>query len=380
MAIDPLAKHDNKKREKATIKVTFLSMLINVVIAAGKIICGVIFGAISLVSDGFNNLSDCGTNIINIVAIGVSDKPADKEHPYGHARSEYVATLILSFIIIFVGLELFTLSIERIIEGEKSEFSIISVIMLCLGILAKLTMFILNRVEGKKHSSELLNATSVDSLCDIFASVAVLISLIIGKFTSFNPDGYAGALVAVIIFISGIRVLKRTSSELVGKSPSKETIDEIKRRLLSYEGIYGIHGLEVHNYVNKMYAIVHAEIDANIPVLAAHELIDKIENDFSKNTDVSLTIHLDPVILHDAETNRLSSTIDRMLKSIDKTFSLHDLRVIKCNTGTKLIFEVCVPCATNLSDDEILGSVYELLYDEFGLNFTYLVDIRRELT
>lgn len=378
MPADPLHKHNNIQKKKAAMKVTVLSMLLNVGVAAGKIICGAIFGAISLLADGFNNLSDSGSNIVNIIGIQVSEKPADKEHPYGHARGEYIATLIVSFIIIFLAFELFIQSIDTIISGNKAEFSILSVVILCVGILAKLVMFITNRMVGKKYSSELLIATSVDSLGDVLASVAVLISLIIGKYTSFEPDGYIGALVAVLIGVSGIKILKRTTSELIGGSLPPQLIDEIKKRLLSYEGIYGIHGLTVHNYVNKYFVTVHAEIDADIPVLAAHELIDKIEKDFEKDTDIYLTIHLDPVILHDNEANFLRAKVENLLRAIDPSLALHDFREIRRNLPV-LVFEVGVPFDLSRTDDELKDAIYQSLYAEFGIQYEYSVDIKREL-
>lgn len=378
MAEDPLHKHNDAEKKKAAMKVTLLSMILNVAVAAGKIVCGVIFGTISLLVDGFNNLSDSGSNIVNIVGIEMSSMPADKEHPYGHARGEYVATLVVSFIIIFLAFELFLQSIDRIFGGEKTEFSIISIIVLCVGIIAKAIMYTANRIVGKKYSSELLIATSVDSLGDVFASIAVLVSLIVGEFTPFDPDGYIGALVAILIGVSGIKILKRTTSELIGGSLPPHLVDEIKKRLLSYEGIYGIHGLTVHNYVNKYFATVHAEIDADIPVLAAHELIDKIEKDFEKDTDIYLTIHLDPVILHDSEANLLRTKVENLLRAVDPSIALHDFREIRRSLPA-LVFEVGVPFDLKRTDDELKNAIYESLYAEFGIQYEYSVEIKREL-
>lgn len=376
---DSLIKHDNAKRTTVTLKATVLSMVLNILLATGKIVCGIVFGAISVTADGFNNLSDCGSNVITVIGIKASSKPADKKHPFGHARSEYIAAMAASFMILLLAFELFTQSIDNIISGKVSEFSIISFAILITGIVVKSGMFVLNLVVGKKYSSEVLLATSVDSISDVFASLVVVISLIVGRFTSLNLDGYVGALVAVMIAISGFGILKRTVSKLIGESPTPELTAEIKRMLLSYDGIYGIHDLEIHNYVNKMYASVHAEIDAEIPVLAAHELIDKIERDFAQNTDIVLTIHLDPVVLHDIETTKLLGRVSDIIKNINSDFALHDFRVVKCESETKLIFEVGVPYEATQSDKEILNSLYEHLYGEFGLKYTYSPDIKREM-
>lgn len=372
-----MVKRDNHKRQKATFRATILSMILNVLLALSKIICGIVSGAISVLADGFNNLSDSGSNIITIIGIKASDMPADKEHPYGHARSEYIAAMAVSFLILFLAFELLIESVDKIIEGVSSEFSVISVIAISIGIAIKLFMFFFNRAIGIKYSSELLIATSVDSLSDVFASGVVLASILIERFTPFSPDGYVGCLVVIFIAASGIKVLKRTVSELIGESPDSEIIDEIKNRLLSYEGIYGVHNLSVHNYVNKYYASVHVEIDADLPILLAHELIDKIEKDFDNDTDVKLTIHLDPVILHDRETTILLQKTEDIVKKIDPSYIIHDFRIIKCTSITKVIFDVYVPYEDKRNDNDICKVISDELYEEFGVQYEYFITVDR---
>ncbi|MCH5164492.1 MAG: cation transporter [Clostridiales bacterium] len=376
---NPLVKRDNFNRQRATLKATVLSMLLNVLLAAGKIICGALFGAISVLADGFNNLSDCGSNIITVTGVKLSAKPADKEHPYGHARGEYIAAMAVAFIILLLAVELFSQSLDKIISGTGAEFSILAIVVLSVGIAVKLFMFFYNRHLGKKYSSEILLATAVDSISDVIASAVVLISIIVGHFTPLNPDGYIGCLVAVVIAISGIKILKRTISELIGESPSKELTDEIKKRLLCYEGIYGIHDLAVHNYVNKYYASVHVEIDADTPVLAAHELIDKIEKDFALSTDIDLTIHLDPVVLHDSEVIMIRQNVEEILKRLYPVFTMHDFRMVKSYDEYKIIFEVCVPYETKESNEQIIRNITDKLLAEYSLKYTFLITVEHDL-
>ena len=376
---NPLVKRDNSNRQRVTLKATVLAMLLNVFLAAGKIICGVIFGAISVLADGFNNLSDCGSNIITVTGVKLSAKPADKEHPYGHARGEYIAAMAVAFIILLLAVELFSQSLDKIISGTGAEFSVLALVVLSVGITVKLFMFFYNRHLGKKYSSEILLATAADSISDVIASAVVLISIVVGHFTSLTPDGYIGCLVAVVIAISGIKILKRTISELIGESPSKELTDEIKKRLLAYEGVYGIHDLAVHNYVNKYYASVHVEVDAETPVLAAHELIDKIEKDFALDTDIELTIHLDPVVLHDSEVIMLRQNVEEILKKLYPVFTMHDFRMVKSYDEYKIIFEVCAPYDTKETTEQIIRKITDELLAEYSLKYTFLITVEHDL-
>lgn len=377
MNFDAIAKSDKKRKHKVALGATVLSMALNIVLAVGKLVCGAIFGAISVLADGFNNLSDCGGNIITLIGVRVAAMPADKEHPFGHARGEYIAAMALSFLIILLGFELFVQSVESIVAGSGSEFSVISVVVLSVSIAVKTSMFFYNRHLGKKYSSEVLSATSIDSLGDALASSVVLVSLIIMKFTAFDPDGYVGCLVAVVIALSGFKVLRSTASEQLGKRPDKSVSEAIRRKLLSYDGIYGVHALTVHNYINKLYASVHAEIDADTTFLAAHELADTIEKDFAENTDVILTIHLDPVILHDDQTLELRSAVEKIISKYP-SYVIHDFREVQGKTP-KLIFELSVPLDTEASDKEIIRSVTYDLYGEFGSKYSWYISVDREI-
>lgn len=373
---DILKKTADPARQKTTIRTAIASMALNILLAAGKITGGVLSGAVSVIADGMNSLSDCGGNIIALIGAKASSKPADKEHPFGHARGEYVASAALSVLIIFLGLELFSQSIENILSGNRAQFTVVAAVALSVSVAVKAFMFVYSRRLGKKYSSQILLAASIDSLCDAIASAAALASLVTLKFTSFSPDGYVGCLIAVAIAVSGVKMLLGAISEQLGKRVDPAVADEIKRRLISYDGVYGIHALTVHDYVNHMYASVHLEVGADASFLAAHELADKIEQDFAVSTDVSLTVHLDPVVTDDPQTLKLRSLVETLLED---RYAIHDFRLVR-SVPMRLIFEVGVPYDEPLSDEEIKSAVIERLYGEFGCEYKYYVSIERETT
>lgn len=371
--LNPLSKRDNTKRNKQTIVAAIVSMSLNACLSALKIVLGVISGTISLVGDGLNNLSDCGSNLITVVGARMASKPADKEHPFGHARGEYVASICIAFLILLFAVELFSASMQKIIDGSSASGNA-PIIVLCIGIAVKLAMFVFNFALSKKYSSEILKATAIDSLCDVASSAVVLISLLLSQWLSLSLDGYAGCFVAVIIAISGIKVIKKPISELLGESPSKEITDEIEKRLLSYQGIRGIHDLTVHNYVNKYYASVHAEIDGNLDVLAAHEIVDAIEHDFAANTDVELIIHVDPIVANE-HTERLKNLICSIVARLDERFAVHDFRIIKRGNQDVLVFEVCVPFDTASSNESIQHDLLSVLSAELDSSYSFLITV-----
>lgn len=373
---NPLAKKDNVIRNKKTFISGVVAMCVNVALAALKIVCGALFGAISIIADGLNNLSDCGNNVVVIVGAKMSAKPADKEHPYGHARGEYVTAMVVAFSILVLAAELLLESAEKIYTGSTTEFSPLSIVVLSVGIAAKLLMFFFNRRTGKKYEAEIPLAIAADSIGDALSSALVLIGLIVSHFSGFSLDGYIGCLIALIIAISGIKIIKRTVSELLGESPNKQLTDEIKRTLLSYEGVFGIHDLAVHNYVNKLYASVHVEVNADISVLAAHELIDKIEKDFEQNTDISLTIHMDPVVLDDPAASLAKSKIEDVLSSLDGDFTMHDFRYI-AGVKPKAIFEITVPYEKNTAESQ--KAISAALDNALGENMSFSFTVEHEL-
>ncbi|MBE5755774.1 MAG: cation transporter [Clostridiales bacterium] len=347
----------NKKelsREKIGKISSIVGILANVILSVCKIVVGIVSGFISILADGLNNLSDCGSSAVAYVSFKMSSKPADKEHPYGHERIEYISSMAVAFVILIIAFELAKESIMNIISPKALEFSVIAVVVLALSILVKVLMFVFNRAMAKKINSDLLKATATDSLSDSISTSAVLLSVLIGKFTGLYIDGYVGVIVALLIAWSGIKILKETASKLIGQAPDRDLVLQIKTRILSRPEVLGIHDLNIYSYgPNKYFASVHIEVDANVDVIESHEVIDEIEREFLEETNVVLTGHLDPIVINDEEVNDLRKKVSFIVKDIDEEFSMHDFRIVRAVNYTNLIFEVAVPFETKLSDGEI---------------------------
>ncbi len=345
-------------RDKIGKKTSIIGIIANIALAAGKIVAGLLSGFISVVADGLNNLSDCGSSIVSFISFKMSSKPADKEHPYGHERIEYISSMIVAFLIMIIAFELVTESITKIINAMSAEFSIVILIVLIASIAVKCAMFFFYNHCAKKIDSQLLKASAVDSLSDCISTSVVLISVVIGKFTGLNIDGYAGLLVAVFIGIAGIKILKEVMSKLIGQAPDKEIFEKIKTKILSHEEVLGIHDLNVYCYgPNKYFASVHIELDAKMDGLTAHEIVDDIEKEFLQDTNVVLTGHHDPIVTDDAEVNKMRKKVNEIVLAIDKTFKMHDFRMVKGPNKTNIIFEIAVAFDTKIKDEEIINKV-----------------------
>lgn len=347
-------KKKETSREKIGVISSFVGICANIILSICKIVVGIVTGFISIMADGLNNLSDCGSSAVAYVSFKMSSKPADKEHPYGHERIEYISSMAVAFVILVIAFELAKESIMGIISPKALEFSVVAVIVLAVSILIKIGMFVFNNTMSKKINSDLLKATAVDSLSDSISTSAVLISVLVGKFTGVYIDGYVGVLVALLIAWSGIKILKETASKLIGQAPDRELVLQIKTRILSRPEVLGIHDLNIYSYgPNKYFASVHIEVDANVDVIESHEVIDEIEREFLEETNVVLTGHLDPIVINDEEVNELRKKVSFIVKDIDEEFSMHDFRIVRAINYTNLIFEVAVPFETKLSDAEI---------------------------
>ncbi|MBR7181674.1 MAG: cation transporter [Clostridia bacterium] len=344
-----------KKRERLGKMASLLGIAVNILLALGKIIVGSLFGAVSLVADGTNNLSDSFSNIISFISFKLSAKPADEEHPFGHERIEYILSMFVAFLILTVALDLVKESFAKIITPDTAAFSWLMVVVLAVSILAKLALFIVNRKIGKAIDSDILKATALDSVADSVSTAVVLIALFVSRFTGFNLDGYAGVLVSLFIGWTGINVLRETFSKLIGQAPSAEMIADIKKRVLAHPEVLGIHDLTVYSYgPNKYFASVHLELDAAVDVMISHELVDAIEREFITETNIVLTGHLDPVVTDDPELNTLREQIEALVTELDGSFTMHDFRMVKGPTRTNVIFDIAVPYACCLNKGEIV--------------------------
>lgn len=344
----------SEKRERYGKIASIVSILCNLVLAGAKILVGVLFGALSILADGLNNLSDCGSSVMSWVSFKLSNKPADKEHPFGHERLEYVLSMAVAFVILVIAFELLKESIGKIFNPTELEFSFLIIIVLVGSILVKLCLFFYNRAVAKKINSEILRATAADAISDCVSTFAVLIAIIIGKIAGVNLDGYAGVFVAFFVAYSGINVLKEPMSMLIGKAPDEQMVKSIKDRILAHNEVLGIHDLSVYCYgPNKYFASVHVEVDAEIDVMVSHELVDNIEQEFFENTNIVLTGHLDPIVVNDAEVNKMRNIVIQLVGEIDKDVSIHDFRMVKGPNNTNLIFDIAVPYECEICDEKI---------------------------
>ena len=363
---------DSKKRARAGTAVSCIGMVCNILLAASKITAGLIFGLVSVAADGFNNLSDCGSSAVSLVSFRISEKPADKEHPYGHRRAEYVASMIIGFIVLFLAVELFRESIIKIIEGAQFSGTWVVFLVLGLSIAVKAGMFVFYRISAKKLQSDALRASATDSLCDCIATAAVIIGAVVSLYAGVSVDGWMGLVVALFVAVQGIRLLMEMGSKLLGQAPDEQLVENIKAYLLSGCNVLGVHDLRVLVYGRGAYfATAHVEMDAALPSLAAHAVLDGLESGVLTEFGVNLTVHLDPVDLQDVEAREIEAEVKERLTELEQGLEVHDLRLVR-GLKTKIIFDACVPFSCKLTDDEIRAKIKDRLQfvDKFELVIT----------
>lgn len=316
-----------------------------------KIIVGTVFHSVSVTADAVNNLTDSGSSVVTLIGFKMAGKPADEKHPFGHARIEYLSGVIVSFIVIFLGLQLGMSSIEKIITPEENALTPVALVVLVISILAKLWQCLFYRKVGRMIKSESVEATSKDSRNDVIATSVVLLGAVITMLTGVNLDGYMGAAVALFIVFSGVQLTISTADPLLGQAPEGELVQTITEKMLSYPGIIGMHDLAVHNYgVGRCFASAHCEVDAKNDILVSHDLIDNIERDFSRDLGIHMVIHLDPVIVGDARTDALHRKVQSLVTALYPTVTIHDFRVIWGVTHSNIVFDAAVPFAVKDSD------------------------------
>ncbi len=342
---------------------SFVGICLNILLFGIKLAAGFISGgAISVISDAFNNLTDATSSLIALLGFKLSEQKADKDHPFGHGRFEYISGFIVSMLIILVGFELGKTSVEKIIKPETIDFKWLAVIILVVSIAIKAYMAFYNFRISKKISSAAMRATATDSLSDCIATTAVLMSLIIAKVFEVNIDAYCGLAVSGFILFSGLRSAKETIDPLLGGSPSKEYINEITTIVYSYEGVKGIHDLIVHDYgPGRAMISLHAEVDAKADLLQTHDMIDNIEHELRQKLKCDAVIHMDPIVTDDPLINELREKITALVTCIDPAITIHDFRMVVGPTHTNVIFDVVVPFGVKKSDDEIRESVQTIV-------------------
>lgn len=338
-----------------------VGIFLNLCLFAAKLTAGIVSASISVIADAFNNLSDAGSSVVTFLGFKLASRPADKEHPFGHGRYEYVAGLGISVVILLVGIELLKSSIGKIISPDTStEITLVSACILIASVVVKLWMYFFNKILSKKINSSALKATSLDSLTDCVATTIVLIGLVISNLTGLMIDGYLGAAVAIFILFTGVSTFRESLSPLLGNPPDAEFVRDIKDTVMQDDMIVGIHDLIVHDYgPGRCIISLHAEIPSNEDILKAHDSIDLIEKTLERKFNCMATIHMDPIAADDEYTLNLKDKIYRELCGENSGFSIHDFRVVKGDTHTNVIFDLVVPHGFKQSNDEIRKNAKE---------------------
>ncbi|MCI6966862.1 cation diffusion facilitator family transporter [bacterium] len=334
---------DSSVREAYGILAGFVGIACNLILCAMKFVIGSLSGSIAIQADAVNNLSDVGSSAVMLIGSKMAGKPADREHPYGHARMEYIAALIIAFFILIVGFELGRESVMKIIAPEPVEFSVAMIAVLVGSILVKLWMSRFTANIGRRINSSTMSAATSDSIADVISTGAILLSSVIGYFKGVNIDGYIGVVVAGFVLYSGASILRDTISPLMGEAPDPKVVSELTDRILSYDGIIGIHDILVHSYgPGKLIASAHAEVRSDCDLMAIHETIDTAEREVGAQMGVMLTLHLDPVEVNNAVLNETREQIKGILAEIDATLRFHDFRMVRGENRTNLLFDIVV--------------------------------------
>ena len=345
---------------------SLVGMACNILLCIGKLLAGTLFGSIAIMADALNNLSDASSNVVSLIGFRLAAKAPDAEHPYGHARYEYLAGLVVSVTILAIGLSLLKESALKVLHPTPVAFSWLSIGVLAASILVKLWLSGFNRAVGKKINSETLMATAADSRNDVLPTGAVLLSTILCSLTGYGIiDGIMGVGVAAFILWSGWGLVMDTLSPLLGESPSPELVEHIERTVMSYPGVLGVHDLMVHDYgPGHQFASLHVEFPAETDPLTAHDVIDNIENDFLKKDRLQVTIHYDPIVTADASVGVLRARLKEHARQLDPRLSIHDLRIVPGDSHTNVLFDLVFPAGYTGDIDQMLAKMCQFVKEQ----------------
>ena len=378
---NPDAVSDVRVRSAYGTMVSIVCIVLNLLVAAGKIAVGALFGAISIMADGMNNLSDAGSSLVSLISFRMAAKPADREHPFGHARIEYVASLLVSVIIILVGWTLFRDSLETLIAllqstepAEVASATWLTYAVLGVSIAVKLWMFFFNSKIAKKIDSSVMRATATDCISDAGATLGVLAAQIVAAYLGWPwLDSAVGIGISVLIIIAGIRVLGETKNSILGEAPADDVVESIKALVDEYPEALGIHDMMVHSYgPGHHIASLHVEVDGSADVFHTHDVIDNIEKRLHEELGIIATIHMDPIVTNDQTVNALREMTKEIVLGIDERLSMHDFRVVSGPSHTNLIFDIEAPFECKLTDAEIKQSVADGLALWDGKHFAVI--------
>ena len=354
-----------------------VGIVCNGVLCVGKMLAGLISGSVSITADAVNNLSDASSSVISLLGFKLAGRPADREHPYGHGRYEYLSGLMVALLIMVIGVELLKSSVDKILHPAPVEFSWLSMGVLIFSILLKTWMMFFNNKMGRKINSGTLFATAADSRNDVITTSVVLVAALISKYTSLELDGYMGAAVALFILYSGFGLVRDTLDPILGRAPEPETVEAIRKKIMSYDGVLGTHDLMVHDYgPGRQFASVHVEMAAETDAIESHDIIDNIERDFMKNDGINMLVHYDPISTRDSETGEMREWISEHIKSIDKRLTIHDLRLVKGRTHTNVIFDCVAPLDLKIDEDELKDRIGAIIADSYP-NYYSVITVDR---
>lgn len=370
------AKDGTEERQAYGMLCGVVGVALNILLFIGKFIAGTISHSIAITADAFNNLSDAGSSCVTLVGFRLAGTKPDSGHPFGHGRIEYISGLIVSGVILIMAFELIRDSVKKIINPQETAFSVISCVILAVSILVKLYMSYYNKAVGEKISSAAMKATALDSLSDVCATSAVLLTTFIDRFTGLHIDGFCGVLVGLFIFYAGIQAAKETLNPLLGQPPKQEFVEEITKIVMQEKLVRGIHDLVVHDYgPGRVMISLHAEVPADVNILKIHDVIDNIEEKLRKELGCEAVIHMDPVVTNDPQVIELKRKIKAILAEIDPKINLHDFRVVEGDTHTNIIFDVVVPYDYRLSDEELVEQLTEQVQEHIGKQYFLVVKV-----
>ena len=350
-----------------------VGIVCNLLLFAAKLMIGTLTGSVSITADAVNNLSDASSSVVTLIGFKLSERPADEEHPYGHARYEYLSGLVVAVMILVIGVELVKSSVDKIFHPEAVEFSAAVVIVLALSIALKLWMAHFNRTLGRRIQSEALIATAADSRNDVISTGAVLAAAVFAKLSGWNIDGYVGLLVALFILYSGVSIAKETIDPLLGEAPNGELVQMVNREIRAYDKVLGLHDLMVHDYgPGRRFASVHVEMDSQEDPLVCHDIIDTIERDFLSQYHIQLVVHYDPLVTNDSELTYMRELVTAEIEQIDPRLSIHDFRMVRGPRHTNLIFDLTIPFELEAKKDELKAMIDQRVQFECKKYYTVI--------
>ena len=373
---------DHENVEKMSVRTAYgvlasvVGIFCNVILFVAKFLIGSMSHSVSIIADGFNNLSDAGSSIISFAGIRMASKPADEEHPFGHGRMEYVTALVVAFLVIDIGLSFLKDSIGKIRNPEDIQFHVISIVVLLLSIGVKLWLGFFNKKLGKKINSQVMMASAADAMGDVLATTATIVSILVFHFLNLNIDSFVGIGVSLVVMKAGVGIAKDTLEPLLGEAVPKELCDRITEFVESYDGVCGTHDLIVHNYgPGRSMASIHAEVPNDVDIELSHEIIDRIEKEAVRDLNIFLLIHMDPIEINNEQLQAAKKKVEHVVKGIDEVLSIHDFRMVDGKHQINLIFDLVVPVSYDKEKRKEVCQIIRRKMHELDLRYQCVIQV-----